>query len=148
MDKNNTHIEDDFLKKLVNLPEDEKLPEDFTQRIMKKIPQEKTAVAPVESGRQFSIRNIAIVVIAAAVVIFLALNIDFGAILNLAGETSSDSPQSYVNMFSSVVKIFNQGFSSIKITSITITAIISLGLLYGIDKLLKSWFNGQNMRAV
>ena len=148
MDKNNTHIDDDFLKKLVNLPEDEKLPKDFTRRIMDKIPQEKPAAAPVEPGRQFRIRNIAIVVIAAAVVIFLALNIDFGAILNLAGETSSESPQSYVNMFSSVVKIFNQGFSSIKITSITVTAIISLALLYGIDKLLKSWFNGQNMRAV
>lgn len=150
MDKDNTHIDDDFLKKLVGLSDDEKLPEDFTQKIMAQLPEEKTAEPVAVPKKRFSFTTLAVIGLAAAAVILLLVNVDLTAIFNFASQPSEQSPESYLTMFTSIINIFEKGFSGIKISSITVTAIIVLGALYFIDQLLKKWsdHNHHPMNAV
>lgn len=147
MDKNNTHIDDDFLKKLVNLQGEEELPEDFTRKIMAQLPKQEVVAPQPEPKPWFNFRNAGLLVVSAAVVIYLLLSFDISGLFNLATDSSSQNPQNYLRLFTSVLEIFKQGFSSIKITSISITAFLALGLLYGFDKLLKSFTGGHQAKA-
>lgn len=148
MDKNNKHIDDDFLKKLVSLPEDEKLPEDFTQKIMNRIPK----AAPVEpkpvNGSWFNYRNTAIAIVVAAIAGYLIFSFDVAGLINLAMVSSTQNPQNYLKIITSVIEIFKQGFAGIQFTSISITAFLALVLLAGFDKFLKYFLGGHQAKVV
>jgi len=137
MDKNNTHINDDFLKQLIKLQEDEKVPDDFTQKIMTQLPKPAVVAPQPEAKSWFNFRNAALLVVSLAVIIYLIFSFDIAGLFNLATESSSENPQNYLKMIPSVIEIFRQGFSGIKMTSISATAIIALISLYFIDRLLK-----------
>ncbi len=145
MDKNNTHIEDDFLKKLISLPEDEKLPDNFTPKVMAGLP--KVAIAPVEAKNKIDLRIIGLIAAVSITAIFIFFNFDFSGIFKAAAETSENNPVKYLNLLTSISKSFSDGFSEIKITSITITAVISLVSLYFADKYFKRWFNHNHTEA-
>jgi len=146
MDKNNTHIEDDFLKKLISLPEDEKLSDDFTSKVMAGLP--KVIVAPVEAKRKIDLRIIGLIAAVSITAIFIFFNFDFSGILKAAAETSENNPVKYLNLFTSISKSFSDGFSGIKISSISITAVISLASLYFADIFFKKWFNQNHTEAI
>ena len=141
MDQNtNRPIEDDFLKKLISLHEEDKLPEGFTQKVMAGLP--KVAATPVAAPKKFDLRVIALIAAVSVAALFIYFNFDFSGIFNAAAETSENNPIKYLNLLTSVSKSFSDGFSGIKITSISITAIISLLSLYFADRFFKRFFNG------
>ena len=146
MDKNNTHIEDDFLKKLISLPEDEKLSDDFTSKVMAGLP--KVIVAPVEAKRKIDLRIIGLIAAVSITAIFIFFNFDFSGIFKAAAETSENNPVKYLNLLTSISKSFSDGFSGIKISSISITAVISLASLYFADIFFKKWFNQNHTEAI
>ncbi len=148
MDKNNTHIEDDFLKKLVNLQGEEKVPDDLTRKVMAQLPKPVVSDTQPETKPWFNFRNVALLVVSAAIVIYLVFSFDISGLFNLATDPSSENPQNYLNMITSIIEIFRQGFSSIKMTSISITAFLALGLLYGFDKLLRSFTGRHPAKAI
>jgi len=146
MDKNNAHIEDDFLKKLISLPEDEKLPNDFTRKVMVGLP--KVAVAPVEAKRKIDLRIIGLIAAVSITAIFIFFNFDFSGIFKAAAENPENNPVKYLNLLTSISKSFSDGFSGIKISSISITAIIALASLYFADIFFKKWFNQNHTEAI
>jgi hypothetical protein len=145
MNNNIEHIDDDFLKKLIGLQKDEKTPEGFTGKVMSALPE---APAPAIVSKERAGYKLYLLLVAIAVaMVLIFFNIDFGALLNFAAESEGQSPQNYLNMFSSVLQIFSEGFSGIKVTSITVMAVVSLTLLYFIDWLLKNGFNNHQVGA-
>ncbi len=146
MNNNIEHIDDDFLKKLIGLQEDEKIPEGFTGKVMSALPKAPTPV--VENKRHSGYKLYLLLGAIGVAMVLIFFNIDFGALLNFAAESEGQSPQNYLNMFSSILQIFNEGFSGIKITSITVMAVVSLALLYFIDRLLRSGFDNHRVGAV
>jgi heme/copper-type cytochrome/quinol oxidase subunit 2 len=144
MDKNNTkHIDDDFLKGLISLPQDETLPGDFTQKVMAALPKNEL---PAEvSPKRFNFMSWAIVAVLGIAAAFLIFTIDFRSILNATSEPTQNNPINYLNMITSVLNIFKEGFSGFKISSVTIVALLSLVSLYVGDKLLRKRFDQKFM---
>lgn len=139
MDNKNTHIDDAFLKGLIDLSEEEKMPDDLTQKIMASLP--KSEVLAPEKARRFNFRNYALIVVLIVAAILLVFNIDFATLLQSTTESSGNNLPKYLSMFTSVFKIFNTSFSGVNISSVSIVAIISLASLYFGDKILKRWFD-------
>lgn len=144
----NTHrpIEDDFLKKLVGMQHEEKLPDDFTGKVMAGLP--KAAATPVEAPKKVELRLIALIAAVSLAAIFIFFNFDFSGIFKAAAETSGNNPVKYLNLLTSISKSFSDGFSAIKISSISISGIIALVSLYFVDKYFKKWFNHNHTEVV
>jgi len=141
----NEHINDDFLKKLVGMQREEKLPDDFTRKVIAGLP--KAAAAPVEAPKNFNLRLIALIAAVSVAALFIFFNFDFSGIFKAAAETSENNPIKYLNLLTSVSKSFSDGFSGIKITSISIVALCSLVALYFADSFFKRWFNHNHAEA-
>lgn len=137
----NEHIDDDLLKKLISLPKEEKLPDDFTQKVMSALP--KPEVKAEISNAKFPFKMIAIAGFAALAFIFLIFNFDLSVLRNLSSDLSANHQINYLNIITSALNIFKEGFSGFKITNISITAIVSLATLYFADKFLKRYFEGR-----
>ncbi len=141
INKNINNIDDDFLKRLISLTADEEVPEGFSERVMQQLPavQEQPVVADA------SRRWIWVLSIAAAVIAILVA-IPFGAVEFFARLASSESFQVYGAIFSSVIRSFSKGFSSLQIGNIGFMILISTLLLFLISLLLRRWFD-QNTSA-
>jgi len=147
MDQNtNRPFEDDFLKKLVRMQHEEKLPDDFTRKVMAGLP--KVAAAPVEAPKKVDLRLIALIVAVSVAALFIFFNFDFSGIFKAATETSENNPIKYLNLLTSVSKSFSDGFSGIKITSISLVALSSLVALYFADSFFKRLFNHNHTEAI
>jgi len=118
----------------------EKLPDDFTRKVMAGLP--KVATAQVEAPKKFDLRLIALIAAVSVAALFIIFNFDFSGIFKAAAETSENNPIKYLNLLTSVSKSFSDGFSSLKITSISIVALSSLVALYFADSFFKRFFNG------
>ncbi len=137
MDKQNTeHIEDEFLKGLLNLSDEEKLPGDFTQKVMARVPrvvavkEEKTSLMPWQW----------IVIAAASVgIIYFVITFDLSTLFRQFVNVSEDGGANYLSMFTSLIQLFSNAFSGFQFTSISLMIIISGIALYFGDKFLRKW---------
>jgi multisubunit Na+/H+ antiporter MnhB subunit len=132
------HIRDEFLKKLVAMQQVPEVSDDFTQRVMKGLP--KAAEAPAETVKKIDLRLVAIVVAVATVVIALFFSFDCGSIFTAIEETSGNDPAKYFNLITSISTSFGNAFSGIRISSISIAALVALVLLYLADSFINKWF--------
>ena len=123
------------------MQEDEKLPDDFTQKVMATIP--RSDVPEIETKKQFGYRTLIIIGVATIAVVFLLLNIDFEAILNTTSRSPENNILNYLSMITSVFTIVREGFSGFEVSSITMVAIIALISLYFGDRLFKRFFETQ-----
>jgi uncharacterized membrane protein len=130
------HISDEFIKKLVKQTPDEKLPEGFTSKVMAAIPVTRAPAEVVEKGPLlwWQWLLIAAALVLAGYIIFF---------LNVSGQISGIETQpagflmNYLNMFSSMVKLFTQGFSGIEVTSRPLIIVAAIAILVFGDRLLK-----------
>jgi len=137
---NNRPFADDFLKKMVGLEHEELLPEDFTLKVMAGLP---AAEVKTETIGKYSVFKIAVSIgVLILVTGFLLFYIDFGSIIHAISLPSANNPAGYLNIFSTIIKTFSEGFSSIRLTSITMVAILSLASLFFLDKLLRRITDG------
>ena len=137
MINNTEHIEDDFLKKLVGKVPDEKPPADFTSNVMAGIP----SAEQIESIEPPLIRLWHWFAIAAGLagVIYFVVSVNLNTLFNqLAGGAKSEETN-YVKAFTSLIELFEKGFSGFQVTSVTLVIIIAGIILYFGDRLLKKW---------
>jgi hypothetical protein len=147
MNQNNTdHIADDFIKKLMKQIPDEKAPAGFTDRVMASIPASE---APVEALKKEPPTRWQWLLLAAAfagvgyAIFFLNLSEQISGIETYPG----DYLINYLNMFSSIVKMFTQGFAGIEITTRPLIIAAAVAVLFFADRYLKRVLNHKTVVA-
>ncbi|OYT12899.1 MAG: hypothetical protein B6I19_07930 [Bacteroidetes bacterium 4572_114] len=138
MDKQNIeHIEDDFLKGLLKLSDEEKPSENFTQLVMAKVPK------PVVMGEEekIEIKPWHWVTIAAALVgaVYFIITFNLNSLFRQVTDVSEGDGINYLNMFTSIIQLFAKTFSGFHFTSITLMIVISGLALYFGDMFLRKW---------
>jgi len=141
MNINNTeHLEDDFIRKLMKQTGDEKPSDDFTAKVMAAIPATEPVIVPIEK-QPFKWWHFGLLVAALAGAGYIIFSFDiFGRFGNLDVQQGIGLAN-YVNMFSSIVTLFTDGFSKIEVTSMPLMIILATALLIAGDKLLKKRMN-------
>ncbi len=134
------NIHDKFLKKLIAMQPEEKVPDDFTQRVMAGLP--KFSPVAVKADKKPDLRLLAVIVAASAAVIFVLFSFDFNSIFKAINAVSGNDPAKYFNLLASISTSFGNAFSGIRISSVSIAALVSLAMLLMADKLLSKWFTG------
>lgn len=138
MDKQNTeHINDEFLKGLVKLSDEDQPSDDFTQKVMAKVP-ESVVILQEETS---TIKPWQWVAIAATLVgvIYFIITFDLNSVFRQLADVSESGGINYVNMFTSLIQLFTSAFSGFQFTTITLMIIISGVALYLGDKFLRKW---------
>nr|NQU93065.1 hypothetical protein [Bacteroidota bacterium] len=134
---NTEHIDDGFLKKMVQQTPKEMPSADFTSRVMNQIP--KHAQVETVEKTTFKLWHWALVAAGLTGIVYFIITFDLNSIFRKMSADNSDEGINYVNIFKSIINIFNEGFSSFQVTSITAVIILSGVLLYFGDKFLKHW---------
>jgi hypothetical protein len=146
MDKQHTeHINDEFLKGLVKLSDEDKPSVDFTQNVMAKIPQSVVE----EQEEKSMLKPWQWIAIAATLVgvIYFIITFDLNSVFRQVAGVSGPGGINYVNMFASFIQMFSSAFSEFQFTTITLTIILSGVALYLGDKFLRKW-SSANMVVV
>jgi hypothetical protein len=134
--QNTDHISDEFIKKLMKQTADERLSDEFTNKVMAAIPVTQTPVEVVEKEPLvwWQWLLIAAAFVLAGYIIFF---------VNVSGQISGVESQpaaylmNYLSMFSSLVTLFTQGFSGIEVTSRPLIIVAAIAILIFGDRLLK-----------
>lgn len=134
------HITDDFLKKLISQTKDDKLSEDFSDRVMAAIPVTKPEVESVEK-LPVNWWQWALLAAAFAGVGYIIFSFDLFGRFNTIEIQQGNSLTNYVNMFSSIIRLFTDGFANFKFTTMPLTIILAVVVLFLGDKLLRKRMN-------
>ena len=137
MTNNTEHIEDDFLKKMMDQLPDEKAPAGFTLGVMAGIPTlERAEVADTPAIKVWHWFAMAA---GLAGIVYFVIRIDLNAVFNQISGGAKSEETNYVKAFTSLIDLFEKGFSAFQFTSVTLVIIIAGLILYFGDKLLKKW---------
>ena len=135
---NTEHIEDDFLKKMVQQTPMEKPSEGFTEGIMGQL----QPLQALESDERSSLKPWQWGLMAAGLLglVYFIITFDLNALLRqIAGGEESGDGKNYINAFASMIEIFEEGFSGFQLTSITVMVILAGVILFSADRFLKKW---------
>jgi hypothetical protein len=141
MNINNTeHLEDDFIRKLMKQTGNEKPSDDFTAKVMAAIPATEPVIVPIEK-QPFKWWHMALLAAAFTGIGYLIFFFDLSGLFTNLDVQPAISLTNYVNMFSSIVSLFTDGFSKIEVTTMPLVIILATALLIAGDKLLKKRIN-------
>jgi hypothetical protein len=134
--KDQYNPEDDFLKKIIALAEDEKAPAGFTQKVMAALPAGETVAEKQVEWKPLLIYFLSGLAIVAAFLWFMS-QLDFSSLkmLQIAGASQ------YLNYFANAISIFREGFSGFQFSSLSLTITLSVFVLLLADMLIKKMSN-------
>lgn len=137
MNNQDLNIDDDFIKKLVSKTDEQKPAAGFTNRVMNSLPrsEEIKATQKVYNNWWFWI----VIALAAAVLIFVIFTFDFASILKNYIDISGFKGIKNIDVIKSTILTFSHAFEKFEFTSVSLTIIFSILLLFLIDKILKKW---------
>lgn len=134
--KNTDHIEDDFISKLMKQTGDEKPSDTFTAKVMAALPAAEPVIVPVEK-QPFKWWHMALLAAAFTGIGYLIFLFDLSGLFTNLDVQPAISLANYLNMFSSIVSLFTDGFSKIEVTTMPLMIVLATALLIAGDKLLK-----------
>jgi hypothetical protein len=130
--KDQYNPEDDFLKKIIGLAEDEKAPAGFTQKVMAALPAGETVAEKPVEWKPLLIYFLSGLAIVAAFLWFMSqLNFTSLQLLQITGASQ------YLNYFTGAISIFREGFAGFQFSSLSLTIALSVFLLLLVDRLIK-----------
>ncbi|MBE0637468.1 MAG: hypothetical protein IH598_03005 [Bacteroidales bacterium] len=138
--QNTEHIKDDFLKNLLNNIDDDKPSEGFTDKVMAAIPVIKVEKETVEK-LPFNWWQWTLIAAAFVGVGYMIFSFDVFGRFSHTDVQPGISLMNYVNMFSSIVSMFTNGFANIKFSSMPLMIILASIVLFLGDKLLRKKIN-------